>query len=126
MTKINFASFLQPENFGAGRLIGLVRGRKPRNIEVKLHWEPGIPSEELLNTYQEERTVNPEAAADKFVSGYRAQLDQVFTGLTPADQDYLPFKDGDTLISWERAERNNYRKILAEYLEKLGYEVSVK
>lgn len=124
--KITFASFLQPENFGAGRLIGLVRGKKPRNIDIKLQWEPGIPSEDLLNTYQEERMVNPEIAVDKFVAGYRAQLDDIFKDMTEENRSSLPFQDGDTLISWERAERSNYRKILAEYLEKLGYEVVVK
>jgi hypothetical protein len=40
--------------------------------------------------------------------------------------ELLPFEDGDTLLSWERYERQSYRPTVAAFLEKLGYEVQLR
>lgn len=128
--KLFLASFLQKENFGPGTVISICNGSKPRDIAVKQQFKHFIPSQDLISTYYDVVTEEPEKASKIFVSGYQKQLEEVVDsikqeaekeGLSPTD--ILPFKDGDTLCSWERAQNNNYRKILAPYLEKLGYEV---
>ena len=128
--KLFLASFLQKENFGPGTVISICNGSKPRDTVVKQQFKHFIPSQELINTYYDVVAEEPEKASKIFVSGYQKQLEEVVTsirqeaekeGVTPTD--ILPFRDGDTLCSWERSHNNNYRKILAPYLEKLGYEV---
>jgi len=114
--KLHLASFLQPENFGSGRLIGIVEGPRPRNIKIDLQFSHFTPKTKLLENYKQNKITG-----DDFVKEYKAQLETVFKEVNSIDE--LPFKDGDTLISWERAEYTNYRKILAPYLEKVGYEV---
>lgn len=128
--KLFLASFLQRENFGPGEIISICEGSKPKDLEVKKRFKHFIPSQDLINTYYDVATEEPERASKIFVAGYKKQLDEVVEeilqeaskeGLKPSD--ILPFRDGDTLCSWGRAQYNNYRKILAPYLEKLGYEV---
>lgn len=128
--KLFLASFLQKENFGPGTVISICNGSKPKNIEVKQQFKHFIPSQDLINTYYDVLPTDKDNASKIFVSGYQKQLEQIINsiqeeavkkGTSPID--LLPFKDGDTLCSWERAQFNNYRKILAPYLEKLGYEV---
>lgn len=127
--KIHLASFLQPQNFGPGRLIGIVEGAKPRNIKVDLQFHYFTPSNDILTKYNE--TKNSDNNAGKlFIEGYQKQLDGFLTqveGVARASNrpimDLLPFQEGDTLLSWERAEFTNYRKLLAPYLEKMGYQV---
>ena len=128
--KLFLASFLQKENFGSGDIISICSGTKPKDIEVKKQFIHFIPSENLINEYYNLRQKDQNAASDFFVSGYQKQLEEVITSVTEEASmeklsvlDILPFKDGDTLCSWERGQFNNYRKILAPYLEKLGYEV---
>jgi hypothetical protein len=38
-------------------------------------------------------------------------------------QEILPFKDGDTLLSWELKGNLSYRSSVANTLRELGYEV---
>lgn len=127
--KIHLASFLQPQNFGPGRLIGIVEGAKPRDVKVDLQFQHFTPNTDLLQKYNETKASDSEAGK-KFVLGYQAQMDgflvQAEAAAKATDKsilEVLPFKDGDTLLSWERAEFTNYRKLLAPYLEKMGYEV---
>lgn len=123
MKKIFFASFLEPDNFGPGRLISLTRGRKPRFLVVKLQWPLGIPSDSILAEYNSQKESDPSGAASRFIAAYKSQLQD---SLQDIRIDDLPFENGDTLLSWERASRNNYRKILAEYFQELGYEVIIQ
>lgn len=128
--KLFLASFLQKENFGKGKIIGITTGSKPRDVVVKEVFLPVTPSQALLDKYYDLREKDPKEAGEYFTSEYTAQLEKFVEdvqevaeseGKTP--MDVLPFSDGDTLCSWERAQYTNYRKILAPFLEKLGYEV---
>lgn len=121
--KIYLASFLQPENFGPGRLIGIVDGRKPEHLKVDFKFPPFIPDKKLINEYNDNRRRNNKSAGDIFVEKYTQQLEDFFSNI---GEEKLPFQDGDTFASWERAEFTNYRKILAPFLEKYGYEVILK
>lgn len=128
--RLFLASFLQKENFGHGNVISICRGSKPKDIEVKQQFVHFIPSQELLDQYYSLRDKNDPTAGELFVNGYKVQLEQIIeeiiteaNKLNTLPSEVLPFKDGDTLCSWERKQNNNYRKILAPYLEKLGYEV---
>lgn len=128
--KLFLASFLQRENFGPGNVISICRGSKPKDCDVKQQFVHFIPAQSLLDQYYLLRNNDQKAAGELFVTGYQSQLQQTIdeiikeaakTTLSPIQ--VLPFKDGDTLCSWERKQNNNYRKILAPYLERLGYEV---
>lgn len=129
--RIYLASFLQPENFGPGRVIGIVNGARPKNVKVDVVFEPFTPPVELINAYNELRPKDGQAASEMFVSKYKEQLELFCEEIKKISDsqntsqliDSLPFEDGDTLASWERAEYTNYRKILAPYLEKIGYQV---
>jgi len=120
--KIYLASFLEPENFGPGRLIGIVDGKKPDNLKIHFKFPPFTPDRSLINEYNDTRRRDTKQASENFVSEYSAQLEE-FVSKVISNNEQLPFLDGDTLVSWERAKFTNYRKILAPYLEKLGYEV---
>ena len=72
----------------------------------------------------------PKKAGEMFTTKYKEQLEMVLDDLSTKAkeekktiQDLLPYKDGDTLASWERTEFTHYRNLLAPYLEKMGYEV---
>lgn len=132
--RIYLASFLQPENFGPGKLIGIINanGGKPK-MPVDGLFEPFTPSIEILNKYNEMRSLQDKEAGKIFVESYERQLEHVCNNVIAlADAaelpeiEVLPFQDGDTLASWERAEFTNYRKVLAPYLKKLGFEVILK
>lgn len=134
MKKIYLASFLQPENFGPGRVIGIINtnGGKPKT-KVAGIFEPFTPPIELIESYNKMRTEDPAGASKMFISKYQEQLDQFLESATKTAQEsseslseILPFEDGDTLASWERAEMTNFRKLLAPYLEKMGFEVVLK
>lgn len=130
--KIFLASFMQKENFGKGKIISITSGDKPRDLEVKHIYLPFTPPRELIETYNKTATVNQEEAGALFTSKYKAQLDEFVEEVISeakkeekSPTDLLPFETGDTFCSWERNYRTNYRKILAPYLEKLGYEVEL-
>lgn len=124
--KIYLASFLQPHNFGHGRIIGIVNGNKPEHVKVDFKYPPFTPRLEIIESYNSLRVSSPKEASDQFIFQYQNQLNSFVEDLLSKEnsvQELLPFKDGDTFASWERAEFTNYRKILAPFLEKLGYEV---
>lgn len=121
---------MQPDNFGNGRKISITYGSKPHNISVSSIFEPFAPSTDLINEYNSLRTSEPEKASKLFISSYTKQLESFFANLDKEANEakcsmveLLPFKDGDTLCSWERKEFTNFRKILAPFLERAGYEV---
>lgn len=133
MICLYLASFLQPENFGPGIIYGIVNGAKPSDIKVDLVFKPFTPSIDFINSYNEIRITKPKEASDLFVFKYKQQLENFLIKVKetlPIDSsdltELLPFKDGDTLASWERFEFTNYRKILAPYLVELGYKVNLK
>lgn len=128
--KIHLASFMQQNNFGAGRVISITHGTKPYNINVKAIFEPLSPPEDLVSKYNSTRASEPEAAGKLFVEAYTQQLKTFFENVKKDAEDknvsvidLLPFQEGDTLCSWERKEYANYRKILAPFLEEAGYDV---
>jgi hypothetical protein len=129
--KLYLASFMQPENFGpSGTLYSICNGNKPYNIKVDKKFVYFIPSEDLMNKYAELRPIDGKTAGELFCDTYNKQLQEFVDSLYYAAKEQnvsvielLPFKDGDTLCSWERSQYTNYRKLLAPVLEKLGYEV---
>lgn len=126
--KIYLASFMQPENFGCGNVISITSSSKPRNIRVDGIFLPLTPDSSVMNRYYELREEDADAAGKYFIEQYTKQcqdfVDEVLVMIGDSSaESVLPFKEGDTLCSWERAQYTNYRKILAPFLEKLGYEV---
>lgn len=129
--KLYLASFLEVHNFGPGRVIGIANGNKPDHVECSLVFTPLIPTQQLSQTYNKMSLKDPEGASKHFVTEFQKQLDEFYSevvnsseeeNVTP--QEILPFEDGDSICSWERAAYTNYRRLIAPYLEKLGYEVS--
>ena len=124
--KLVLASYFQPENHGDGRKIGVSPG-KPRDIECESVFTSFVPANYW--EYHETKKTDPEAGR-KFVEGYNSQLEEFVAEVkqeaekqgVPVHQ-LLPFKDGDTLLSWEKKGNLSYRAILAKYLMELGYEV---
>jgi len=128
--KLYLASFLESENFGPGRLIGIATGSKPDFLEVEVMFPHLIPAPELDRKYRSMITSNQVEASKMFVEQFSEQLDNfvkdVITKAKEKNTDpiaILPFKEGDTLASWERAKYRNYRNMVAEALKKLGYDV---
>ena len=131
--KIYLASFLQPENFGPGRVIGITTGSKLKHVDVKVNFAQIPPRAEVIETYNRRKLFDQKEASEYFTNGYTKQLEEFVKKVEEEASrrgvscvEVLPFKDGDTLASWERAEFSNYRKILAPFLVKLGYEVNLK
>jgi hypothetical protein len=129
--KLYLASFFQPENHGPGKVIS-ISVERPKGIEAAGVFVPFAPTSECLNTYRREQLENQQDASNNFVSSYKSQLDNFMNELDAASAktgslatEVLPFEEGDTLASWERGEFTNYRRILAEYLHKIGYEVEL-
>jgi hypothetical protein len=120
--KIYLASYLQPQNHGPGRKIAIASS-KPDNLKVSA-FVPFIPEESSIVKYNVMKQTDPKAAAEYFQEYYEDRLSSFFQMIVSLDQ--LPFEDGDTLLSWERAEYTSYRPTLAKYLEKAGYEVILK
>lgn len=128
--KIYLASFLEPQNFGPGRVIGIVNGNKPTHVKCDLQFKPLTPDKELIDTYNHMAVHDTKNAGKQFVSDFTTQLNEFYnevvkeaeiTGKSP--QELLPFEDGDTLASWERADFTNYRTLVSPFLKKMGYEV---
>lgn len=74
--------------------------------------------------------MNSPNAAENFINGFRDQLNDFVNKVIKYAAEFhktpielLPFQESDTLVSWERKANNNYRGLVAEALEKLGYEV---
>lgn len=130
--KLYLASFLEPENFGPGRVIGVANGSKPDHVFCKDVFPPLIPTNEIMKRYNDTCVSDPKNAADMFINSFRNQLEKFTESVERKAKEedktiheVLPFKNGDTLASWERHAFSNYRNLIAEYLEKLGYEVEL-
>jgi len=129
--KLYLASFMEPANFGKGEVISITHGSKPKGIDVRSIYTPLTPPSSLIEKYNKMRdNEDPEKAGGMFRDSYTEQLrnfvkDVISTANAEGKtiQELLPFKDGDTLCSWERAAYTNYRKMLAPFLVELGYEV---
>lgn len=120
--KIYLASYLQPQNHGPGRKIAIASS-KPDDLKVSA-FVPFIPDESAIVKYNVIKKTDQKAAAEYFQSYYENKLNEFFEKIESLKQ--LPFQDGDTLLSWERAEYTSYRPTLAKFLEKAGYEVILK
>jgi hypothetical protein len=128
--KIFLASFLEPDNFGPGKLIGVANGDKPGDLKCDAVFPPLIPTNEIMEKYSDMSVNDPKNAASEFVKSFTGQLEEfrnkVQTAADNSGQDpttVLPFAEGDTLASWERERFSNYRPLIASCLTKLGYEV---
>jgi hypothetical protein len=130
--RLHLASFLEPKNFGTGRVIGIANGNKPDNIRCDVVFEPLVPTTAIMERYNDMKVAGSLDAGTEFVSSFKAQLEAFaktvqdkaeLEGKTP--QEILPFKDGDTLASWERESFTNYRSLIVPFLEELGFEVEL-
>lgn len=130
--KIYLASYLQPFYHGPGRKVAIANS-KPDNLKLDCVFLPFIPEQSILDYYNQQKDNNPKDAGKFFVDSFKKQLKDFIVELNEEakkqgrnPQEILPFQDGDTLLSWERYERQNYRSIVAEVLIDLGYEVILK
>lgn len=130
--KIYFASFLEPENCGSGKKYAITTS-KPDDFEVDGKVAYLTPSDELIENYKIQKLDNQKEASDNFNNLFESKLYEVYISLeneakelNKSEIDFLPFKDGDTLLSWERDGYNNYRGKVATLFKKLGYEVILK
>lgn len=128
--KLFLASFLEPENFGPGKVIGIALGNKPKHLDCSIKFESLTPKREILQTYYNMVADDPVKAGEYFRTQFNIQLDgfvkevkEECKKLKKKPQDILPFEEGDTLASWERAKNHNYRGAVADCLEKLGFEI---
>jgi len=128
--QIVLASYFEEDNHGPGRKIGVSPG-KPTSIDYECEsmFEPFSPGQ-LYWDYHQNKKNDYDSAGEIFSSGYRAQLDGfVKDAQSRADAEgksvleVLPFKDGDTLLTWEKKGNTSYRAMLADFLRDLGYEV---
>jgi len=128
--KLYLASYLETHNFGEGRIINIANGDKPDHVECDLVFPHLIPSKEITIKYRDESLKDYKKAGPAFVKSFKEELELFVKDVEDAckedkknPQEILPFKENDTLASWERKHFNNYRGYVAECLEKLGYEV---
>lgn len=128
--KIFLASYFETDNHGPGRKIG-ISPSKPNDLSYDCDFlfkqiSPG----QLYWDYHKNKKTDAQAAADIFNEQYENQLKNLFNEaiLEAKNQnktifEILPFKDGDTLLSWEKKGNISYRTTLAGYLREIGYEV---
>ena len=115
--KLYLASFIQKRNFGPGRIISITNSGKPQDLNVESIFLPLTPPVELIQKYLKIKEIDLKSAGNFFVEIYQSQLDtfvaQVYKVVNETNQtveEILPFKEGDTLCSWERKEYTHYRK----------------
>lgn len=125
MTKLYLASFIQPEYHGSGKKIAVAYS-KPDELQVAGVFEPFVPKESISLEYSERQLIGQAEASEFFTVAYTEQLQEFFDSIEGDPIEALPFKDGDTLLTWERHGRRNFRPILAAFLEKAGYSVVLK
>ena len=132
MCKLYLAAFMEDTNHGPGKKIS-ISDSKPDDFEVDGAFEPFKPGEGIIDTYKAKQIDNQDEASKAFVNAYSQQLDRFFTEAKEDAKerrckvtDLLPFKDGDTLLSWERAQYMSYRPLLARYLNENGFSVNLK
>lgn len=130
--KIYFASFLEPENCGPGKKYAISHS-KPDNFEVDGKVSYLTPTEDSLENYKIKQLEDQKTAADFFNKAFYERLKAVLIKLksqakaeNKTEMELLPFKNGDTLLSWEREGNSNYRGTVAGLLKKIGYEVILK
>ncbi len=128
--KIFLASFLEPENFGPGKVIGVANGSKPTDVRCDSVFPPLIPTNETMKTYNDMSVNDPKNASNVFVKSFTDQLEDFRAKVQKAADDsgksptdILPFSEGDTLASWEREAFTNYRPLIASCLKRLGFDV---
>ena len=128
--KIFLASFSERHNWGPGRVIGVANGNRPAYIKCDVVFPPLIPSNTLMEKYYKEIELEPKQAAKNFTKSFIEQLEYFSDQVSEAAEhenkstmEILPFSDGDTLATWERETFANYRSLIADCLEKLGFEV---
>lgn len=129
--KLVLASYFQEENHGTGRKIGISPSKPTSDEAVQCdHRFSPLDPGQLYWHYHKAKKDDPEQAGEAFVEAYRRQCEEFVSGVQKQAEtenktifEVLPFKDGDTLLSWEREGNISYRGITAEYLRKLGYEV---
>ena len=129
--RLVLASFFQEENHGHGRKIGICP-KKPdseESVPCDLKFVALDPGDLYWN-YHKQKHSDPDQAGKQFVSAYREKLQHFVEDVrkTASEQgktvlEVLPFKEGDTLLSWEKKGNTSYRAITAEYLRQLGYDV---
>lgn len=127
--KLVLASYFQPENHGPGRKIGVSPGKpKESPTECDVVFQSFVP--EGYWDYHKAKKTDPKEAGVKFVTSYEDQLSKFVESVNEEAKkegksplEILPFKDGDTLLSWENKGNMSYRGILARFLRDLGYEV---
>jgi hypothetical protein len=129
--KLYLAAYMEPENHGPGRKIS-ISDTKPKDFEVNSAFTFFIPAKHLINNYRENQLNDQVEASNKFTNGYSDQLKLFFDQVKndskstgQSVQELLPFRDGDTLLCWERKGFRSYRTILARFLEDAGYEVEL-
>ena len=132
MCKLHLAAFMEAENHGPGKKIA-ISDSKPDDFNVDGAFEAFIPANGLVDTYKKKQTESQEEASKIFVNAYSQQLDKFFAEAREDAKerkckvtDLLPFEDGDTLLSWERANYTSYRPILARYLKENGFSIDLK
>jgi hypothetical protein len=130
--KIYLASYKETNNHGFGRKISVAES-KPPELDIKFIYKDFVPSNEIINNYYLNKNKNQDLAAKAFELEFSKQLDEFKGKLlkfcennNKEPKEVLPFKDGDTLLSWERFGYSNYRKPISNLLESLGYEVILK
>jgi hypothetical protein len=127
--KLYLASFFEPDNHGPGRKISIATN-VPEDIDVDATFDMFVPLG--MGEYYRDR-YKVKNAGEKFVGSYKKQLDDMYSELSvdaakegKSMMEVLPFKDGDTLLSWEHAGNLSYRGILNDYLKKVGYETELR
>lgn len=130
--KLILASFFEEENHGPGRKIGICP-KKPTSdsaSESDFVFRPLDPGQ-LYWDYHKYKKDDPKMAGEAFVEAYRKQCEEFVSDVKMKAEkdsvsifDILPFKDGDTLLTWEKKGSTSYRAIAAEYLRELGYDVT--
>jgi hypothetical protein len=92
--------------------------------DCSIVFEPLSPGD-LYFDYHKMKKVDADKAGVDFTEGYRKQLTNFVNEVKakgPAEE-VLPFKEGDTLLTWELRGNTSYRTIVAEFLQELGYAV---
>lgn len=132
---IYLASYYETSNFGPGRIINVAGGNKPQyinHIDVNKSFKPFIPEQEIATKYKKIISKTKNGASAFFVREYGLQLKKFENKIkklakekNKSIQELLPFKNGDTLASWERKNYTNYRKMIGLTLINLGYKVII-
>ncbi len=132
MIKLYLAAYRQTENHGPGKKIALTTS-KPDELKVDGAFQPFIPPPELIQSYLDLQLEDQNKASEFFVSAFKKQIKNfLFQAQEDAKKnnisilELLPFKDGDTLLTWERYGNRSIRPLLAELLEEVGYEIVLR